>query len=170
MIALFLLSFFVPVSRADEVVSSWGVYGWSEKGNQSRIFLALRNNSVVYPSLHLFIYTDSPRNFTITVNSDVVRTRVNFSSEHVFKLRPGRNLVKVSDGHRSVSYSVISSSDIRNYVGPPSKKEQELITKSYLYSEINAQAALILLAGAAGVVYGYWRAYTRKMEDMEQIA
>ena len=167
---LSLLSFFIPVSSASPESVGWEVSGWSEKGTGGRVFLALRNGSIVYPSLHLFIYTDSPRNFTISVNSDVTHTHVNFSSEHVFKLRPGKNMISVSSGNRTVSYSVISSSDIHNYLGPPSKEEQAMISRSYLYSEINAQSVLILLAGVVGVVYGYYRSYIRKMDDMEVIA
>ncbi len=150
--------------------SGWGVYGWSEKGEQNRVFLALRNGSVVYPSLHLYIYTDAPRNFTIVVNDDVTRTRVNFSSEYVFKLRAGRNTVIVRTDNESVYYSVISSSDVGKYLGPPSREEQELIAKSFLYSEINAQGFFIILAACVGVVLGYWRSYIKKMEDMEAIA
>ena len=167
---LFLL-LFLPLSAHAEGPDEggWEVCGWSERDN-GRVYLALRNGSVVYPSLHLYVYTENPRNFTITINSDVLHTHVNFSSEYAFELRPGRNVIKVSDGNRTVSYSVISSSDIHEYLGPPSEEEQALIAKSYLYSESNVQGALAIFAGIAGVVLGYWRSYIKKMDDMEVLA
>ena len=165
-----LPSFFVSSAYAAPEDVGWGVYGWTEKGEHGRIFLALQNDSVVYPSLHLFIYTDTPGNFTVKVNSDTTRTHVDFSSEFLFKLRYGRNTITVSSGNQSVVYSVISSSDISGYVSPPSKEVQEMITKNYLYSEVNTQSLLILVAAVSGVVYGYYRSHQKKLEDMEMIA